>query len=98
MFARVSIFKGNPGEAKESTRIAREKVLPVAREMEGFAGFLILADDTTGKSMGITLWQTEGALRASEEKANAIRSGVADDAGDEIVGVERYEVTLDERA
>lgn len=97
MFARVSIFEGNPEGVEGAARNVRETVLPAARELEGFAGILVLADRTTGRSMGITFWETEEALRASEEAADRMRSEAAAEAGEEIVGVERYEVVLEER-
>jgi heme-degrading monooxygenase HmoA len=97
MFARVNIFKGSGENFDDATRIARERVLPAIRELEGFAGLLVLADRSTGKSMGITFWLTEEALQASEEAAARTRSERAAEAGDEVVGVERYQVALDER-
>lgn len=97
MFARVNIFKGSGDVMEDATRIAREKALPALREVDGFAGLLILEDRKLGRSIGITFWQTEEALQASEEAADRMRSETAAEAGEEIVGVERYEVTLDER-
>jgi hypothetical protein len=41
----------------------------------------------------ITLWESEGALRESEERANQLRSQVADDLGATAAPtIERYEV------
>jgi len=97
MLARVNIFRGSPDGLADATRMVRERVLPAARELEGFAGMRLLADRSTGKSMGITFWQTEQALQASEEAAARMRGESASESGSEIVGVERYEVTLDER-
>jgi nickel-dependent lactate racemase len=42
--------------------------------------------------MAVTLWEDKGSLRASEQKANQIRKESADNVGQEIVSVERYEV------
>lgn len=74
MFARVNIFQGSPEGLNEATRGAREEVLPAARELEGFAGMLTLADRAMGRSMGITFRHTEEALDASEEAAARIRT------------------------
>lgn len=98
MFARVSIIQGSPEDVDESTRTVREQVLPQARELEGFAGMLLLADRTTGKGIGVTFWETEEALRASEEAADRMRRESTEPAGEVIVAVERYEVAIDERA
>ncbi len=97
MFARVSILEGSAEGADEATRIARERLVPALRDVEGFAGMLLLDDRSTGKSMGITFWQTEEALKASEDAATGMRTETAEETASKIVGVERYEVRLDER-
>lgn len=96
MFARVSTFQGPPDQTAEGIRVAREQILPVARLHDGFEGIYILFDRETGKSITITLWESEEDMRASEEAANRARSESAESAGETVVGVERYEVALSE--
>ena len=92
MHARVSSFEGSPGPLDQLLSQVREEVLPRARQMEGFKGMIALGDPDSGKTMGITLWESEEALRASEEAANQLREESAEAGGDTIVEVERYEV------
>jgi heme-degrading monooxygenase HmoA len=92
--ARVSIFEGSPDQIDEMLRQAREQVLPSARQMDGFKGLIALGDRQSGKTLGITFWESEEALRASEEAANRMRGETAEASGEEIAGVERYEVGL----
>jgi heme-degrading monooxygenase HmoA len=74
----------------------QEQVIPAAKQMRGFQGMLALADRTTGKMVGITLWETEDALRESEEAASQLRSDTAGAGGADVVSVERFEVVVDE--
>jgi len=97
VFARVSTFQGSPENFDAANQQARETVLPAARQMSGFKGMLMLGDRSTGKGLAITLWESEEALRASEDAASKLRSQSAADTGGQIVGVERFEVVLDER-
>ena len=92
MYARVSTLEGPPELMDASLRQAREVVLPQGRLMEGFKGMIALGDDHSGRTLGITFWETEEAMRASEEAANRLREESADASGDTIVSVERYEV------
>ena len=94
MHARVSIFEGSPDEIDEALRQAREQVLPQARQMDGFKGIIALGDRQSGKTLGITLWESEEAMRASEEAANRLREESAEAGGGTVAGVERYEVGL----
>jgi heme-degrading monooxygenase HmoA len=96
MFARVSTFQGSPDQTAESIRVAREQILPVARLQDGFNGIFILFDRESGRSVSITLWETEEDMHASEEAALRARTESAEASGDVVVGVERYEVALQE--
>ena len=94
MHARVSIFEGSPDQIGEGLRQAREQVLPRARQMDGFKGLIALGDRQSGKTLGITLWESEEALHASQEAANQLREESAEASGEQVAGVERYEVGL----
>jgi heme-degrading monooxygenase HmoA len=96
MFARVSTFQGSPDQTAEGIRIAREQILPVARLQDGFKGIYLLFDHESGRSLSITLWETEEDMQASEEAASRARTESVEPAGETIVSVERYEVALQE--
>ena len=96
MFARVSTFQGSADQTAEGIRVAREQILPVARLQDGFEGIFILFDRESGRSLSITLWETEEDMHASEEAALRARTESARAAGEVVVGVERYEVALQE--
>ena len=95
MFARVSSFQGSPEGVDEGIKVAEEQAVPAAQALPGFKGLMMLVDRNTGKSMAVTLWESEEAMRASEEAANGIRSNVATATDEQIVGVDRYEVAID---
>ena len=97
MHARVSTFSGDASGMDQVTAQARDVVLPAARELAGFKGMVAMGDRTTGKVVAITFWESEQAMRDSEEAANRMRSDAARAGGEEIVGVERFEVVIDER-
>ncbi len=95
--ARVSSLEGPPEKIDEAIRVATEQVLPKARQLSGWKGVVSLVDRNTGRTKLITLWESEDALRASEEQANKLRQETADSAGETIRGVDRYEVAVAER-
>jgi heme-degrading monooxygenase HmoA len=95
MHARVSKLEGPPEQVNELGRIAAEWVAPALTQMEGFRGILALADRQSGKVEVVTLWESEEAMRQSEEEADQLRGDTARAAGETtIAGVERYEVVL----
>ena len=62
--------------------------------MDGFEGVYYLVDRQSGKALTIILWESEEAMRASEEEANRLRSESAESAGATVENVERYEVAI----
>lgn len=94
MFARVTRMEGGSAESiDENIRIAKEKVLPRAREMAGWQGVVSLGDRRTGKGLLITLWESEEALHASAEQAKGLRAQ-AQSQGEQETSVEAYEVLM----
>ena len=96
MFARVSTYQGDPAQIDQGLNHARENILPRVKQIDGFEGVYYLVDRQSGKALIITLWESEEALRASEEEANRLRSESAESASATIENVERYEVGLSE--
>ncbi len=95
MFARVSTTQGPPGKLEQEIQVVQDKVIPAAKQMQGFKGLLGLADRGSGKSVFITLWESEDAMRKSEEAANKLRADTSQAIDAEIVSVERFEVVAD---
>jgi heme-degrading monooxygenase HmoA len=94
MHARVSTITGTPDQADAGISNFRENVVPFTRE-DGGKGSLFLVDRQTGKAMAITLWESEEAMKASEEKANQLRAqAVEQGGGTQAATVERYEVAV----
>jgi heme-degrading monooxygenase HmoA len=103
MFASVSTYQGPPDQIDDGLRYAQENIVPSLQEVEGFEGVYLLVDRQSGKVLTITLWETEAALRASEEEANQLRGEhrgrwdqvPTSEAGvQEAGGVEWYEVAI----
>jgi heme-degrading monooxygenase HmoA len=94
MFARVSTYEGSSERTDEGIRLARESILPRLHQLDGFEGAYYLVDRRSGKAISITLWESEEAMRASEEAADELRSESAGAASATVESVERYEVAI----
>ena len=92
MFARINTFDGSTERFDEAGAFLRDFVVPASRQIPGFAGMISLIDRETGRSMGITLWQSREALDASEEGAALMREQVASTGAAILLSVERFEV------
>jgi hypothetical protein len=96
MHARVTTLSGPADSIDAGIENFRTNVVPFVRE-EG-NGAILLVDRQSGETISITLWEDEDALRASDERANALRSNIADQMGaTQAPTVARYEVAVFER-
>src|SRR3954469_17476397 len=77
MYARHVTVSGDPGQIDEVVRTQREVVLPVLRDCGGFRAQLVLLDRAKGEAIGLSLWDTEEDMNASEEAVSAARQKAA---------------------
>jgi len=96
MHARVTTIQGSPSKMDDAERHIQEQTLPQLRKMEGFKGFVSLGDRQSGKVIGVAFWESEEALRATDEAVSSVRSGAAEAAGGIVSSVEEYEVLVNE--
>jgi hypothetical protein len=92
MFARLTTIQGSSDKIDDAIRVVENDVIPGARAMDGFKGGYWCADRKTGRLLGLTLFETEQSLQASEAAASQLRKTSTEKLGFEIKNVERYEV------
>jgi heme-degrading monooxygenase HmoA len=91
MFARIGTWQGTPDELERWITRAREHVKPSIRQDAGLAAVYWLVDRARGKGLIVTLWESEDAMRASEQ-ARAQRQAGTSVATGAAVTTDRYEV------
>src|SRR5215203_4045345 len=96
MYARVTTIEGAPDRMDDAKGHIQEQTLPQLQKMEGFKGFFALGDRQSGKVIGVSFWESEEALRATDEAVPSVRSAAAEAAGGTVASVEKYEVFVNE--
>jgi len=96
MYARVATVQGQTDRLEEGIRTFREQIVPAAQQRAGFAGGYLLVDRPSGKALSISLWDSEEALRQSEQTADQQRGQVIQQLGASEPAVERYQVAFTE--
>ena len=91
MYARVATFEGDPTRLDDTiSRIhARIESGDTPPGLEG-AKMLMLVNRESGKSLGVTLFESEEAMRRGDEALNAMSPGTSDRR----TSVEFYEVPV----
>lgn len=97
MFARVARWEGANGQALRRT--AQEmKSRAASGPPPGVpaAGFLMLIDPDSGRSLAVAFFESEEDLRRGDAALNAMNPEGGDDVGKR-TSVEKYEVAVDVR-
>jgi heme-degrading monooxygenase HmoA len=94
MFARVSTFQGKAEDIKNSVNFIRTEIPQKMKDVKGYKGFLMLINPSAEKSIGITFWDSEENMKASEQEANKVRKETADKTAEKILSVEPYEIAV----
>ena len=67
MFARIGTWQGSEEELDRWIDRSREQVKPRIAEDPGLVAAYWLVDRSAGKGLIVTLWESEAAMRASEQ-------------------------------
>ena len=91
MFARIAEFQSDPSQVDASIEMVRGTV-ESGETPSGLQGakMLMLVNRETGKGLGITLFESEEAMRRGDEALNAMNPG----GSERRTSVEFYEVPV----
>lgn len=91
MYARVATFESDPAELDDAIGMVRGEVESgnTPAGLEG-AKMLMLINRDSGKGLGVTLFESEEAMRRGDEALNAMNPG----GGERRTSVEFYEVPV----
>jgi hypothetical protein len=76
MYARVTTTQFSPYRLEEAISIIREHTVPAAQQQNGFKGYLLLVDRSTGKGITITLWEEDADRQISGPKSDYYRQEI----------------------
>ena len=86
----------DPQRIDDALRQVEQNDIPAFREIDGFRGFTVLVDRSSGKVVATSYWDSEEQMRASEDAVKEARERAAETGGaSSEAQVERYEVALD---
>jgi hypothetical protein len=91
MYARVATFESDPARVDDAITLVRSEV-ESENTPPGLEGtkMLMLVNRETGKGLGVTLFESEEAMRRGDEALNAMNPG----ASERRVSVEFFEVPV----
>jgi len=91
MYARSTTIQAQPSSIDAAIAHMRDNVMPALEGIAGYVGFSLLVDRTSGRCIATSSWESEEAMRASEESIRPIRDRAAELFGDS-AQVEEWEI------
>jgi len=91
MYARIATFESNPERIDDAIELVRSEV-ESGDTPEGLEGakMMMLVNRETGEGLGVTIFESEDAMRRGDEALNAMSPG----ASEHRTSVEFYEVPV----
>jgi heme-degrading monooxygenase HmoA len=96
MFCRIGRVSFSPERADDLIANVRDNVIPMYEGQDGYRGFRLVVDRQNGTALGVTYWDTEEQLHATDDISSRARSGAADASGGRDEGPEVFEIVIDE--
>jgi len=96
MVARVSRYDVGADRISDAAAAFGEAAQEIER-LDGFAGGFVLVDYEDGRTMSVTLWNSQAALEQSESAARRARNSAADAVGGSVLSVETFDVARELR-
>ena len=98
MHARVTTLTMDPSTIDEVTARLESEEVPSFEQLDGYKGMTVVADRQSGKTIALTFWESEDAMRDSEEAVKGARQRAVQTGRAPEPQVDRYEVVLDTMA
>ena len=81
MYARSTTINAAPPSIDAGIAQVRDEVMPMLLDMDGCIGLSMLADRDSGRCIATSAWQSEAAMRATDEALRPMRDRIAGTMG-----------------
>ena len=99
MHARSTTIQAQPERLDEMIRQVQDETVPLLQQQDGFKGFTLHVNRSSGKVVGTSYWDSVDALEASEAAVRGSRESAGETGGGSAApSVEQFEVVLDTMA
>jgi heme-degrading monooxygenase HmoA len=94
VYARSTTIKAKPGSIDAGIAQVRDEIMPRILEMDGCIGLSMIVDRESGRCIATSAWQSEEAMRATDEELRQDRERVAEMMGGGSPTVENWEIAV----
>src|ERR1700694_1528858 len=93
MHARSTTIQAQPSSIDDGIAYVRDTVMPALEGLDGFVGLSLLADRSSGRCIATSAWDSEEAMRASDEAVRPVRERAAEIFGGS-ADIEEFQIAV----
>jgi hypothetical protein len=94
VYARSTTINATPGSLDTGIAQVRDEVMPMLLDMDGCIGLSMICDRESGRCITTSAWQSEEAMRATDEELRPVRDRIAEMMGGGTPKVEEWEIAV----
>jgi heme-degrading monooxygenase HmoA len=94
VYARSTTINAAPASLDAGIAQVRDEVMPRLLEMDGCIGLSMLVDRKSGRCITTSAWQSEAAMRATDEELQPVRERIAETMGGSSPTVQEWEIAV----
>nr|WP_202891962.1 antibiotic biosynthesis monooxygenase [Kribbella shirazensis] len=88
------MINATPAAVDAGIAQVRDEVMPMMQEIDGCIGLSMIVDRESGRCIATSAWQSEEAMRASDEALRPIRNRIAETMGDPSPDIQEWEIAV----
>ena len=96
MFVTVTTTKGSPEQPLEVATLAGEEMVPWLRDIQGFAGLLMLSNETDGTTLVLSFWEDRDVAEQHRAARAEFRDRITSAVDVRVENVADFELTFAE--
>jgi hypothetical protein len=92
--ARSTTIKAQPDRIDEGIALINNELMSMITDIDGCMGLSLLVDRASGRCIATTSWDSEAAMRASDEQLQPVRQRLLETLGGNGLEVQEWEIAI----
>jgi hypothetical protein len=94
MYARSTTMMAQPDRIDDGIRKVNDELMSMVTDIDGCMGLSLLVDRSTGRCIATSSWETEQAMRASNEQLVPIRQRLFETFDGDGIEIQEWEIAI----
>lgn len=94
MYARSTTMMAQPDRIDDGIRKVNDELMSMVTDIDGCMGLSLLVDRSTGRCIATSSWESEQAMRASNEQLMPIRQRLLDTLDGDGLEIQQWEIAI----